>query len=294
MVNKSEITVILNSYKRQKFLKYQINSLNKQSLPYEKILIWNNGKSIEDAKFGKDIYIANSSYNFGVWARFAFALNSESKYICMLDDDTMPGELFFENCIDTINKNPSLLGTRGLRFLSSKYYEPYISFGWDNPNDQSEIVDIVGHAWFFKREWLTYFWREMPLLDSSRFVGEDMHFSFMLKKYAGIRTVVPPHPKNDLRLWGSDPSKAIQIGTDNVSISQNKESIRKFDKALRHYTSNGISLCKDEKYLKSKRYFVVPRTLRNPIFKKIILNIPFLEKIARKLKNILLKKRIFF
>ena len=44
--------------------------------------------------------------------------------------------------------------------------------------------------------------------------------------------------------------------------------------------------------LKVKDTLLFQELLRNPIFKKIILNIPFLEKIARKLKNILLKKRI--
>jgi hypothetical protein len=33
--------------------------------------------------------------------------------------------------------------------------------------------------------------------------GEDMHFSYMLQKYAGIPTIVPPHPKSDKSLWGS-------------------------------------------------------------------------------------------
>jgi hypothetical protein len=35
---------------------------------------------------------AYSNYNFGVWARFAFALNATTKYVCVFDDDTLPGK----------------------------------------------------------------------------------------------------------------------------------------------------------------------------------------------------------
>jgi hypothetical protein len=47
---------------------------------------------------------------------------------------------------------------------------------------------------------LSYYWRELP--DPKYFTcGEDMHFSYMLQKYAGIKTYVPPHPINDPSMW---------------------------------------------------------------------------------------------
>jgi len=289
----NSITVILNSFKRQEFLDLQIDSIKKQSVKVDKIMIWNNGHNISSEKLSYDIIIVNSSFNFGVWARFAFALHSETEYICILDDDTFPGELFFSNCLSTMESSPALLGARGLRFLSSKYYEPYISFGWDNPNEQLELVDIVGHAWFFKREWLKYFWTEMPLIKSSRLVGEDMHFSFMLRKYAGINTMVPPHPKSDTRYWGSDPYYAYKIGTDKESISQNKKSLKKFDKALRFYTNKGIPLCKDNSELiKQKKYFILPRIFKNRIFKIIIESNPIFKSKVKKIKDFLFKNNI--
>ena len=291
---KNTVTVILNSFKRQNFLNLQVESIRSQFAKVDKILIWNNGKNIPPNQFEKDITVINSSSNFGVWARFAFALNSETEYVCIFDDDTIPGKLFLSNCLDTMQKTPALLGARGLRFLSSYSYEPYISFGWDNPNEEPEIVDIVGHAWFFKREWLTYFWREMPKIKSSRLVGEDMHFSFMLKKYANIKTIVPPHPISDKRLWGSHPDYAIRIGTDKQSISQDIKSLEKFDKALRFYTKQGILLCKDDKKVDFKKYYVLPKILNNTFLKKFIKSFPILKKIAIKLKNYLFKKNISF
>ena len=73
------------------------------------------------------------------------------------DDDTIPGKKWFENCLETIKQNEGLLGTQGLRFKSKTRYSPNICIGWDNPNIKTEKVDIVGHCWFFKREWLSTF-----------------------------------------------------------------------------------------------------------------------------------------
>ena len=180
------ISVILNSYKRQNYFNKQIESVLSQSVPPEKILVWNNGKKLSYPD--KNVVIANSSFNFGVWSRFAFALNADTEFVCVLDDDTFPQKHFFENCLEQMEKEPALLGARGLRFLSPNRYHPFNAFGWDSPNEVTEVVDIVGHAWFFKREWLSAFWREQPAIGVNRLIGEDIHFSYMLQKYMDIST----------------------------------------------------------------------------------------------------------
>ena len=54
--------------------------------------------------------------------------------------------------------------------------------------------------------------------------GEDMHFSYMLQKYAGIKTFVPPHPISDKELWGS--IKGAEYGGDQNSLwESNQRSI---------------------------------------------------------------------
>ena len=86
--------------------------------------------------------------------------------------------------------------------MHSSYYEPYLRFGWipNGHNENVTKVDLVGHCWFFKKEWLTYYWRELP--DSKYFTcGEDMHFSYMLQKYANLHTYVAPHPHNKPEMW---------------------------------------------------------------------------------------------
>jgi hypothetical protein len=77
-------------------------------------------------------------------------------------------------------------------------------------------VDIVGHSWFFSRDMLSVFWRELPN-PNDKFVGEDMHFSHMIQKYTDMKTYVPPHPVSDNSLWGS--LKGFQYGGDGAATA---------------------------------------------------------------------------
>lgn len=286
------ITAVLNAFKRQKYLNQQIECVLSQSIPADRVLIWNNGEELELAQFGDKVIIANSSYNLGVWSRFAYALNAETEYVCMLDDDTFPAHQFFENCLKQMNLEPALLGSRGLRFLSDSRYHPFISFGWDSPNENAEVVDIVGHAWFFKREWLGAFWRELPPPGTSRLVGEDMHFSFMLQKYLGIRTMVPPHPLANRSVWGSNPDLAVSLGTSKEAVSQGEEVLQKFDNALRACTKNGFKLCKNFPEIKTKGIIIGPGVARIRILKFIVAKFPKIGMWGRALQRRLAKKNI--
>ena len=127
------------------------------------------------------------------------------------------------------------------------YHDKY---GWNNPNSEIMEVDIVGHSWFFKREWLSCYWRELPDIKSSSFVGEDIHFSYTLQKYLNLSTYVPPHPKNNKSLWGSTYDYAMTIGTDNNAISYNSERQKEMSDSLVSYINNGFKL----KYLEDLKY----------------------------------------
>lgn len=286
------ITVVLNAFKRQQYLKKQIDCVLTQTVPAERVLIWNNGEELELHGYGDNVMVANNSHNLGVWSRFAYAINAETEYVCILDDDTFPAPRFFESCLQQMEREPALLGARGLRFLSAARYYPYVSFGWDAPNEKAEVVDIVGHAWFFKREWLSAFWRDLPPLGTSRLVGEDMHFSFMLQKHLGIRTMVPPHPESDPDIWGSDPELAIKLGTSEEAVSQGYEALRKFDLALRRCTSNGFRLCKDSADAASAGVVIGPGVTRIRFIKRLATRYPWLGNWGRALRRKLAEKNI--
>jgi len=279
------ITVVLNAFKRQDYLDRQIACVLSQSIAVEKIFVWNNGQPLNPIEYDKKVVIANNSQNLGVWSRFAFALNADTEYVCVLDDDTFPGELFFQNCLEQMKKQPALYGARGLRFLSAKRYEPFISFGWDSPNNKSEVVDIVGHAWFFKREWLSAFWREQPNTGVSRLVGEDIHFSYMLQKYMGIKTMVPPHPQNNKSIWGSDPVLAEKLGTSDEAISQGEGALLHFDLALQKYTKAGFKLQKDLNHNSPKELVLGPGISRMRYIQFLAKKYPKFNNLGRRVRK---------
>ena len=139
-----------------------------------------------------------------------------------------------------------LLGTVGLIFTNTENYWPIIRPGWPTPNEHVVQADYLGHAWFFKREWLSAFWRELPDLEQPMIVGEDMHFSAMLQKYMNINTYVPPHPLEDKELWGSQPESAWEIGQDENAISMNLENIDLMTQEMKKYRNGGWKFVLEE------------------------------------------------
>lgn len=240
----SKVTYILNTWQRPHTLNDQVQAISEQSVKCDELMIWQNQpKNPKDSFVLKDeessIKISHNNYNYGVWARFAFALNAKSDYICLLDDDTIPGVDWTKNCIDSIEKQNGLYGTVGVIFNDLKY-QSFERHGWPNPNESTKKVDIVGHAWFFHRDLLGSFWRETgPPLNN--ICGEDIHFSYAIQKYLGLNTYVPPHPKDNTDLWGSQPSSAMQYGVDNNAISVNSNGID-FGLSLKHYYDKGLNL----------------------------------------------------
>ena len=113
-------------------------------------------------------------------------------------------------------------------------------------------VDIVGHSWFFKKDWLAYFVREPPQVHERISSGEDMHFAFMLQKYAHIPVYVPPHPPNDTSLWGSIPKTAWEYGCDGNSETG---KFTPLDITYRQYIERGFRVMVQRYKYTMKDYF---------------------------------------
>ncbi len=218
------ITAVVNGYRRPDNLTPILEALHAQTVPPQDVLVWYNGwdprQALPPAVMREKV--ALSTHNWGVWARFAYALNAATKYVCVFDDDTIPGPRWFENCLNTMVTHRGVLGTKGVIFSESTGY-PFIAsrnVGWEEPNREVIEVDLVGHAWFFEREWLGAFFREPPP-PGFELVGEDMHLSYAVQKYLGLRTHVPPHPPEDASWWGS--TRGRELGGDDVSIWRNEK-----------------------------------------------------------------------
>lgn len=214
----TSITAVLNLYKRPHTLVEQLRAIKAQSVPPTNIVIWVNhvdGISLPE-DLDKDIITIRASKNFGVWARFLVGLLYNTKYVCVFDDDTIPGPNWFKNCVETMAVKRGLLGTIGIRFNEGTAYKFNGRIGWAGPSDAIEQVDIVGHAWFFEQAWLHHLWSFKPDFNTMLRAGEDIAFSYCLQQ-VGINTYVPPHPIDQKDMWGSDPDKAMQYGCEPVA-----------------------------------------------------------------------------
>lgn len=213
---------------RPQYLEEQVQRILDQTVAPLEIVLWYNKppskmgfierKQLLHFKNEKYVRKIVCDYNFGIIPRFTLASCLEGEYICIFDDDTMPGKKWFENCLAYTDSHKSICGTIGLRFLSRNSIDTQKPRpGWEAMNTELEYVDVVGHSWFFRREWAKYFWDEEPVIRS---FGEDIHFCAMLQRH-GIKAACPPHPQNNRDLWGSlKPERGI----DRVAISGSDRS----------------------------------------------------------------------
>lgn len=240
-----DVTVIFNGYKRPHTLKEQYDAMERQTIKPTFNFYWQNsvdGVSYDSNTASKCVS-AFCNANFGVWSRFYYALNARTNWVCIFDDDTIPGSQWLENCINTYSKHPGLLTTIGVIVNHADYgFEKRI--GWDNPNEETELVDFGGHSWFFHRDMLTYFCRELPPMDHHFSVGEDIHFSHMLQKYSPYKTWVPPHPISNREMWGS--LKGWEHGGDSVATAGNG-GIPHMAKYLRRAYNDGFKFILGDK-----------------------------------------------
>lgn len=226
------ITVVMNGFRRPHTLREQYEAIKRQTFKDFEIILWINIVDKTNITFDQDILDAcqtiTSNTDYGSWGRFVASLNARTKYICVIDDDTIPGSKWLDNCMNTMNENFGVLSTRGV--LMNKGYddryplpESYKAIGWCNPNEITTRVDMGCHSWFFDKAILRAFFAEMPYIFPQRF-GEDTHISYAAKKHYNANTYVPPHPANDIEMWGSMPETAIRYGEEPVAISLDRNA----------------------------------------------------------------------
>jgi len=283
------VAVLLNVYKRGEVFARQVAAVREQTIKPQEIYVWQNGDYENIPEHLKnDVTFANCNRNLGVWARLAFALNIEAEYICMLDDDTIPGSRWLENCLETATTHEGLLGTRGLKFRSNRSYLLAEDVGWRNPNNQTERVDIVGHSWFFRKEWLHAFWSEPSCPEIDRLVGEDIHFSFALQKVLGLNTYVPPHPLDNYELWGSQPEEGLLLGSSEVGVSLQLDANERFQKVYRAYIERGFRLSGEGNRGEDALAWGVSIASHTKV-RNIVNQIPLLLRLKKNLKSRLFK-----
>lgn len=248
------VSVVLNTYKKPDALKKQLEAVCGQTLKPKEILLFKDG--IEDdynIEFGSEVLeqftdVRISQSNVGVWERFKYAMKCNSDYICIFDDDTIPGKRWLENCHFHMMKKEGIYGTVGIILKRPNGYphRDYKRVGWPRPFSKTVEVDFVGHSWFLKKNYLDYMFDDTEKYQEYKYVGEDMCLSFMCKKH-GISTFVPPHPHDNEELWGSIPTYALKYGNASTALYLNDNNSNRMNDILKEFNKEGWDLVYNRK-----------------------------------------------
>lgn len=251
-IKDAEVSVVLNLYKRPYALPLQLEAIKNQSLKPKEILLYQDGvfEGIEIPKECKEHFdsIEISQVNKGVWERFRFAKKAKSPFVCVFDDDIIPGRDYLANCFYQMTQQGGggLYGAIGIVLQKPENYpnRDFIRLGWANPNESRVEVDFVGHSWFFKKEWLDDLFAGTESLQDFKIAGEDMGFSLALQR-KGIKTFVPPQPYKKPHLWGNNPQCAKKYGDDSAALFNADESKTKYNNAMNETIKLGFKILKD-------------------------------------------------
>jgi len=206
------INVILTVWKRNN-LEEQLKAINSQTASISDIYVYQNESHV-DINYLKDEYnfkhVHSKDMNFKFHGRFTLPLLFTSEYTAIFDDDTIPNPKWLEHCIDVSRKRNCIIGGNG------RNYSGIGNCDCCGYNDEDKKVDIVGHCWFFRTEWIHHMWRESaPTFDN----GEDIHFCASCKIHGGIDSYFPS--QTDPEKWGDLKQQAL--GTDEHASYKRKD-----------------------------------------------------------------------
>jgi len=199
------ISVIIQSYRRQENIPIIIKRLREQTHPPSRIIVWNDNDGS-----GKDLHIDGIEIintNSNKWSNcgsFLIAYFCTTDYICLIDDDALPGKRYFEFCLKHIGKDVTkqILSGFGILLKSNKYSGRREVRSVVSKEIKFTKVDMAGNIYFFwKSAILPMLSKQPPFWDHI----VDLHFSFMARK-AGYKIYVPsPTNKDELPFTGGLP-----------------------------------------------------------------------------------------
>lgn len=195
-------SAIITLWKRSGYLDEQITSIKSQTIPPEEIFIIQNEAHLQfDASmFGNNppIHVITSSLN-SLYTRFILGYLSCSEYICVFDDDVIPGEEWIQNCFCCSHKHNALVGPSGR--VAAINNEPAWTSIESYESVKDELCDWVCNSYFFKRDWIQYLhMNERP--EKAHMTYDDIHFAASLRAFGGITAAVPAQDLEKPRTLG--------------------------------------------------------------------------------------------
>ena len=235
----SSITAILTLYKRGQYQPQQVEALRAQTCPPDEIWLWCNSSDtvINDLSELVDrVVVSNSNWKF--WGRFALGNMARTRYLCFFDDDILPQPRWLEHCLQTYADGiDGILGGSGVMLPESGGYSSRHKVGWNGHHYEHACeVDLVGHAWFFRKEYLRFMWQQEPTTWEN---GEDIHLSYMALKHAGLSTWVPAHPESDPQCWSCRPDFGKAVGRSSTATFKSDGHHNDRDDIVLSYRADG-------------------------------------------------------
>ena len=240
-----QVTVILTIYDRLDYFDEQLAAIKAQSVPTD---IWVDYTVLRPEemmsvleRFPELKFSIRWTQNLKYHGRFNYALNADTAYVFICDDDIIPGPRYLEHCIETLESTgEALLTSYGVILDPDELgYRPAKKEGYKSMNPLPLKVDMAGQSMFFPTRLLKYLNQEPPL---SRENGEDLHFSYMLQKYAQVPVVVPAHFPDQPDKWGCDPVKGELYGEDEKATWKKANHVPIRDHIVDTYRKDGWKL----------------------------------------------------
>lgn len=208
---------ILNTFLRPQTHTLQVGALLSQTVPPDRIVCINNKptETVQPVKRHPQVDYIDCSFNSKFHLRFAAALAFPCDFVAVFDCDTIPATGWLENCLNY--SDSGILGGSGVRLLG-KAYNPHEKYGhFGKHSHRPEMVHLVGHAWFMKKDHLRYMFYEEPFTYDN---GEDIQLGYLAAKH-GVKHFVPPHPPGSPEVW------CYQKKYDSLHVGEAATSIKR-------------------------------------------------------------------
>lgn len=207
-------SIIVTLWKRKNYLAEQYLAFMRQSLKPLEIIYLINGHFITPDfvrnTTGANVKIIQSDIN-SLYTRFAICYIAQGEYVSIVDDDIIPGELWFANAMRaSIQYNAYVAGSGRLYNQAGKEgFYTYV-YPCEKPNppqtlscsDSDIFCDWGCNSYFFKREWVPHIISHKRHKDSLR-TFDDIQSAASLFMEGNIKCVTPMQPLWDRRLHAS-------------------------------------------------------------------------------------------
>lgn len=190
--NSAGWSAVITVYKRQDYLGEQLRAIQDQSVPPDQIVVLQNESHVEIDPFLLDKYevkVIQSDIN-SLYFRWIVGYLLDSCYICVFDDDVIPGHRWIESCIYACEKFNALVGPSGRR--AAPYQEGKAWTSVENFSESTfEFCDWVCNSYFFRKEWVKYITQFSRYYNTQK-TFDDIQLATTLKAAGNINVIVPP------------------------------------------------------------------------------------------------------